>query len=223
MATTPDYAALTQRLAAIDSTHLADADKRIRFCDAGLTPVRTGLKMIGRAHTVRCCEDFLTVIAGLAAAAPGDVLVIDTQGSRRAVLGELFSLEAARKGLAGIVVDGLIRDTSTIRTLDLPVYARGTNPQAGTISRWFATQVPVPCGGVIVSPGDILFGDDDGILVATPAEVLAALPQAETIAAHEADLIARLRAGVPLGEMVNAAEHLDNVKAGRPSALRFDI
>ena len=47
--------------------------------------------------------------------------------------------------------------------------------------------------------------------------------RAETIAAHEADLIARLRAGVPLGEMVNAAEHLDNVKAGRPSALRFDI
>ena len=214
---------LIARLARIDTTHLADADKRIRACDAGLRPVRNGQKLIGRAHTVRCCDDFLTVIAGLAAAEPGDVLVIDTQGSRRAVLGELFSLEAVRKGLAGIVVDGLVRDTSTIRTLDLPVYARGTCPQAGTISRLFATQERVSCGGLIVAPGDLLFGDDDGILVATSAEVAAALPQAEAIAAREATLIERLRAGVALGDMVNAAEHLDNVKAGRPSVLRFDL
>lgn len=220
---TQAHADLIARLARIDSTHLADADKRIRACDPGLVPVRYGLKMIGRAHTVRCCEDFLTVIAGLAAAEPGDVLVIDTQGSRRAVLGELFSLEAARKGLAGIVVDGLVRDTSTIRTLDLPVYARGTCPQAGTTGRYYATQEPVSCGGVIVHPGDLLFGDDDGILVASAAEVAAALPQAEIIAAREAQLIARLRAGEALGDMVNAAEHLDNVKAGRPSALRFEL
>jgi len=218
-----DHADLIRRLARIDSTHLADANKAIRAMDAALRPVRSGLKLIGRAHTVSCCEDFLTVIAGLAAAEAGDVLVIDTRGSRRAVLGELFSLEAARKGLAGIVVDGLIRDTSTIRELDLPVYARGTCPQAGTINRWYATQVPVPCGGVIVAPGDLLFGDDDGILVASPAEVLAALPQAEAIAARETALIARLRAGEALGDMVNAAEHLANVQAGRPSALRFDI
>src|SRR5690606_25927426 len=104
-----------------------------------------------------------TVIAGLAAAAPSEVLVIDTQGSRRAVLGELFSLEAVRKGLAGIVVDGLVRDTSTLRTLALPVYARGTCPQAGTINRYYETQVPVAIGGVVVHPGDLVFGDDDGL------------------------------------------------------------
>ena len=218
-----DPTALGARLARIDTTHLADADKRIRACDAGLVPLRHGLKLIGRAHTVRCCEDFLTVIAGLAAAAPGEVLVIDTQGSRRAVLGELFSLEAVRKGLAGIVVDGLVRDTSTIRTLDLPVYARGACPQAGTINRYFETQVPVAIGGVIVHPGDWVFGDDDGLLVASADEVAAALPQAETIAARETRLIERLRAGEALGDMVNAAEHLDNVKAGRPSSLRFEL
>lgn len=217
------HADLIARLARLDTTHLADADKRLRTCDPGLTAVRPGLKLIGPAHTVRCCEDFLTVIAGLAGAVAGEVLVIDTQGSRRAVLGELFSLEAVRKGLAGIVVDGLVRDTSTLRTLDLPVYARGTCPQAGTIARYFETQVPVAIGGVVVHPGELVFGDDDGLIIATPAEVAAALAQAETIAARETALIARLRAGTALGDMVNADEHLENVKAGRPSALRFDL
>lgn len=221
--TSSPHADLLARLARLDTTHLADADKRLRTCNPGLVPVRHGLKLVGIAHTVRCCEDFLTVIAGLAAAAPGEVLVIDTQGSRRAVLGELFSLEAVRKGLAGIVVDGLVRDTSTLRTLALPVYARGTCPQAGTINRYYETQVPVAIGGVVVHPGDLVFGDDDGLLVATPAEAAAAVAQAEAIAAREAALIARLQAGTPLGDMVNAAEHLENVKAGRPSALRFDL
>ena len=207
-----DYPALFARLARIDSTHLADADKSIPACGPALRPIRTGLKLIGRAFTLRLCEDFLTVIAALTEAAPGDVLVVDTQGSRRAVVGELFSLEAARQGLAGIVVDGLVRDTATIRTLDMPVYACGTSPQ-----------VPVSCAGVIVRPGDVLFGDDDGLLVASPAAVLAALPAAEAIATREAKIIERLRAGQPLASMVNAAEHLAKVRAGEPSALAFDI
>jgi regulator of RNase E activity RraA len=172
---------------------------------------------------VRLCEDFLSVIEGLAQAEPGDVLVIDTQGSRRAVVGELFSLEAARKGLAGIVVDGLIRDTATLRTLDLPVYSRGMSPQAGTLKRLFETQVTVACGGVLVQPGDVLFGDDDGLLVAAPEAVLAALPAAEAIAARETEIIRRLRAGEPLASMVNAEEHLAKVRAGEPSALRFEL
>jgi RraA family protein len=218
-----DSTELLARLARIDTTHLADADKSIRAMDPGLRPVRTGLKLVGRAHTVRCSEDFLGVIAGLVAAGAGEVLVVDTGGSSRAVLGELFSLEARRKGLGGIVVDGLVRDTNTIRGLDIPVYARGTCPQAGTIERPFATQVIVRCGGIDVAPGDFVFGDDDGLLVASPAAVAAALPQAEAIAAREAQLIARLQAGAALGDLVNAAEHLANLAAGRPSSLRFDI
>ncbi len=218
-----DYPAIFARLARIDTTHLADADKSIAACAPDLRPVRLGLKLIGRAHTVRLREDFLSVIAALAEAAPGDVLVVDPEGRRRAVVGELFSLEAQRLGLAGIVVDGLVRDTSTLRTLTLPVYARGACPQAGTIQKLFDTQIAVSCGGVVVRPGDVLFGDDDGLLVASPAVVLAALPAAEAIAEREAEVIRRLLAGQPLASMVNAAEHLAKVRAGEASALRFDI
>ena len=75
----------------------------------------------------------------------------------------------------------------------------------------------------MVRPGDVLFGDDDGLLVASPAVVLAALPAAEAIAEREAEVIRRLLAGQPLASMVNAAEHLAKVRAGEASALRFDI
>lgn len=220
---TDDHAELVARLARLDTTHLADADKTIPCCAPSLRPQRSGLKLIGRACTVRCHEDFLAVIAGLAIAQAGEVLVVDTRGSRRAVLGELFALEARRKGLAGIVVDGLVRDSSTLRTLDLPVYALGTQPQAGTLEHAGETQIDVQCAGVTVRPGDYLFGDDDGLLVASAAAVRAALPRAEEIAARETRLIAALRAGTPLGEMVNAAEHLEHIRAGRPSALRFAL
>ena len=136
---------------------------------------------------------------------------------------ELFTLEAQRKGLAGIVVDGLIRDTNTIRTLDIPVYACGTNPQAGTVGKLGESQVTVSCAGVLVRPGDIVFGDDDGVLVADPQTVLAALPQAEAICAREARIIERLKAGESLAAMANAGEHIDCVRAGRASTLRFDV
>lgn len=218
-----DLEALRARLAVIETTHLADANKAIASCGPQLRPVRTGLKLVGPARTVRLNEDFLGIIEALAAAEPGEVLVVDTQGSRRAVLGELFTLEARRKGLAGIVVDGLIRDTNTIRTLDLPVYACGTNPQAGTVGKLGESQVTVSCAGVLVRPGDIVFGDDDGVLVADAATVLAALPQAEAICAREAKIIARLQAGEGLAEMANAGEHLDCVRAGKASTLRFDV
>ncbi|MBI2801331.1 MAG: RraA family protein [Gammaproteobacteria bacterium] len=216
-----DFNEIARRLAVVETTHLADADKGIRVMDAGLKPLRLGLKLIGRAFTVRCREDFLTVMVGLARAAPGDVLVVDTCGSRRAILGELFTYEAKRRGLAGIVVDGPVRDTVTIRTIDLPVYARGATPLAGTTQHLFEVQVPVGCGGVTVNPGDILFGDDDGIIVASSIELETLLPLAEQIEARERVAIARMQQGESLLSMLNFDEHRANLQAGRPSALRF--
>ena len=164
----------------------------------------------------------MTVIQGLAESQPGEVLVIDTHGSRAAVAGELFSLEAARRGLHGIVIDGPVRDTATIRTLDLPVYARSITPMAGTIKKLFETQVPVCCGGVIVHPGDILMGDDDGVLVASTAELATLIPLAEQIQRREADIIERLRRGENLLDMLNYAEHHARIKRGDDtSRLQF--
>jgi len=214
-------AALKQALLELDCASLADVDKTIRVMDVGLRAINHGVKLVGVARTVRCHEDFLAVIRALDAAEAGEVLVVDTQGSTRAVVGELFSMEAQRRGLAGIIVDGPVRDVSTLRTLALPVYARGLCPVSGTIRELGALQVPVVCGGVAVNPGDIVMGDDDGLLVATAAQFRALVAGARDIEAREKELRARMAAGRGLTAMINLAEHVEALQRGAPSKLAF--
>ncbi|MCC6708066.1 MAG: RraA family protein [Gammaproteobacteria bacterium] len=216
-------AELKQALLELDCASLADADKSLRVMDVGLRAINTGVKLVGVARTVRCHEDFLAVIRALDAAQPGEVLVVDTQGSSRAVVGELFSMEAARRGLAGIIVDGPVRDVTTLRKLALPVYARGLCPMSGTIRELGALQVPVVCGGVAVNPGDIVLGDDDGLIVATAAELRALVPAARAIEARETVVRANIEAGRGLISMITLAEHVDALQRGEPSKLAFKL
>lgn len=216
-----DFNEIKARLLELDTASLCDACKGLRTMDAGMRPLQRGRKLIGIAHTATCQDDFLTVIKALRDAAPGEALVVDTRGSLRAVAGELFSTEAQRKGLAGLVIDGPVRDTARVRELDLPVYARTITPMAGTTARLFETQTPVRCGGVTVSPGDIIFGDDDGIIVATVAELEELIPLAEAVQVREATILARMEDGDSLLDMLNFDEHSQALGQGRESRLKF--
>ena len=82
------------------------------------------------------------------------------------MFGELFATEARRRGLAGIVTDGHCRDLRGLRAIGLPVFARGTTPRSGTTVSRAASGATIDCGGVDVAPGDIVFGDDDGVVIA---------------------------------------------------------
>lgn len=216
-----NFEELKTRLSKLDTAHIADADKSVRVMDPGIRPVRAGLKLMGRARTAQCHEDFLTVIKALADATSNEVLVIDTQNSRTAVAGELFTTEAARRGLAGIVIDGACRDAKALAEIDVPVYSRSVIPVSGTASRLFETQISVECGSVRVEPGDIVFGDDDGIIVASESELDELIPVAEAIQRTEQTVLERMQRGGGLLEMLNFEEHYDNVKAGRHSSLQF--
>jgi 4-hydroxy-4-methyl-2-oxoglutarate aldolase len=177
--------------------------------------------MVGRAVTVTASADLMPVLAGLQLSGPGDILVVDAGTTEHAVLGELFATEAVRRGMAGIVVYGLCRDTATLAQLPLPIYSLGTIPRAVGATHIPITQQPVRLGDVEVHPGEILIGDDDGIVVLSDAELAAALNAAEAIQQREAAIRADILDGSSLFEQLNFTEHLDNLQAGRSSSLAF--
>ena len=216
-----EFTHLRQRLLQLDPAALCDADKRLRVMDPALRSIKPGLKLVGTAFTLVCPDDHLTVLKALIDAKPGDVLVIDTRGGRRAVAGELFATEALNRKLGGIVVDGAVRDTATLRTLDLPVYARFVTPMSGTTRTACDTQVAVQCGGIAVNPGDIIFGDDDGLIVASMDELERILPVAEEIQGKESAALARMRNGENLPALLNFDEHWEAVTKKADSKLMF--
>jgi 4-hydroxy-4-methyl-2-oxoglutarate aldolase len=212
---------LLDRLRGIDTTSLADAGADVRVLPAKLRPIRPGRRVVGRVVTADAQADLMSVIAGLAFCTRRDVLVVAAGGQDRAVAGELFATEALRRGVAGLVIDGYCRDSSTLATLELPVFARGVLPRAYPAQAVPRIQVPITIGDVEVHPGDILLGDDDGLVVGTVESIRAALELAEGIQAREQRLRADIAAGRSLFEALNFEEHVDALRAGRDSRLTF--
>lgn len=161
---TPDVSDLLNRLYAVDSGIHCLTSPRHRLC--------------GPACTVKVFPgDNLMVHKVLDVAQPGDVVVIDAGASTlNAVLGDLISMKAQHRQIAGFVVDGLVRDLPGILELDLPVFARGTTP-VGPLHRGPGEiNFPICCGGVVVNPGDLVIADATGVVIA-PREILWELQQ----------------------------------------------
>jgi 4-hydroxy-4-methyl-2-oxoglutarate aldolase len=214
---------LIGRLRRIEVSTLCDGDKTIPIVDPAVRALVRDVRMVGVARTLVAEDDHLPVFAALAASTPGDVLVIATNGHQRAVLGEIVVTEAIRRGIAGIVIDGYCRDLQGIRALGLPLFARGTYPASGSTVSRRAVGERVVCGGIEVSAGDIVFGDDDGVVIAPPERVAAALGVAEARARAEQAVLAGIRAGTSLHDLTNYADHVALLEQGQPSKMEFRV
>ncbi len=212
---------LLDRLARLSTTSLVDASPSLRILPSRLRPVVAGRHVVGRVVTARANRDLMSVIHALRESGPGDVLVVDVGGDDRAVAGELFGTEAQRRGLAGLVILGRSRDTATLARLAMPVWSTGFAPNAYAATALPETGVTLSLDGVRVDPGDLLVGDDDGLVVGTEAELAAAVDGAEAIEAREKGLQARMLDGASLFDVMNYDEHLAALRDGRAGGLTF--
>lgn len=151
----------------IPTTILADLLGRAQVMDIGIRALWSPApRVAGPAFTVACAPgDNLMLHAAIYRAAPGSVLVVAAGDADYAVAGGNVCAVAQRRGIAGFVVDGVIRDLAEIRGAGFPVFARGVVPVAGVKDATAPLSEPVRCGGVMVRAGDIVVADDDGVLV----------------------------------------------------------
>lgn len=176
---------------------IADAMHRLGAMDGGIQAAWAGARLAGPALTtwVRA-GDNARIHEAIALANPGDVLVVNAQGSlAHAVFGELMALSCVARGVAGIVVDGAIRDTAALAAGRFPTFARGACASGPLKDGTGEIGFSIACGGVACNPGDVVVADGDGVVVVPLADVVTVLERAREIADWEqqchADLAAR--------------------------------
>nr|WP_092073928.1 RraA family protein [Dendrosporobacter quercicolus]NSL47840.1 RraA family protein [Dendrosporobacter quercicolus DSM 1736]SDM70302.1 RraA famliy [Dendrosporobacter quercicolus] len=160
--------------------NIADEMNRVNCVDARIKPV-SKKPLLGTAFTVRArIGDNLMFHKALDMAQPGDIIVVDGRGDVvNSLTGEIMMRQAMKKGLAGVVIDGAVRDADALRELDLAIYAAGITPQGPYKDGPGEINVPVCIGGVVVQPGDILVGDGDGIVVIHPKDAAGTAAKAQ--------------------------------------------
>jgi 4-hydroxy-4-methyl-2-oxoglutarate aldolase len=152
--------------------------------------------------TARCApRDNLMMHRALALAAAGDVLAVDGGEPSGAQWGTLAALYAEHKGLAGVVVEGCIRDADELAARRYPVWSTAISPAHPDKRGAGAVNVPIRCGGVLVHPGDVICADGDGVLVLPPTALAGVVEKGERRMAHEDEAAAAIAAGKSLFEL----------------------
>jgi len=188
---------LLARFRGLGSGPVCDALGRFAAMDYQIKPLDPEMKLVGSALTVwtRPCDN-IAIYRALETAQPDDVLVIATQGyTTNSVWGELTTLIASAQGLAGVVTDGMVRDSREIIEIGLPVFARGLTPNSPFKDGPGKINVAVTCGGMSVQPGDVVVGDADGVVVVPREQAETVLERVFAIQNKEATIRAEIRAG----------------------------
>ena len=204
---------LTARLAQLDSCAVSDAlDKLgLKGVAAGIERLTTDQRISGRVVTVKLEADDGRPVASrhlgttaVESAQPGDVLVIEQRtGIDAASWGGNLSFAAQQRGVAGVIVDGPARDIAVAQGYGFPLFARSRTPHTarGRIVET-GTNVPIIVSDVTVTPGDYVVADGTGIVFVAAGEIEAVLEAAEAIASRERAMVAALREGIPVTQVM---------------------
>ncbi len=177
--------------------NVSDCMARMTAGGPRLRPMHRGGVLAGPALTVKTRPgDNLMIHKAIALAAPGDIIVVDGGGDlTNALIGELMLAQMVRRSLGGIVLNGAIRDSAAIRAQDFPVYAAGITHRGPYKDGPGEINVPVALDGMVIEPGDLMLGDDDGLLCVPCDAVPTVLAATRKKAEAEAQQMARITAG----------------------------
>jgi RraA family protein len=185
----PD-AKLVKQFAGIPVANIADNMNRMSCIAANIKPFNQ-VPLLGTAFTVKSPPgDNLMLHKAIDMAGPGEVIVVDAQGDMsHAITGELMVQWMQQRRIAGVIVDGPIRDSTAMSKMAIAVYAAGVTPKGPYKDGPGEINVPISCGGVVIKPGDILVGDEDGVVVIDPQDAEAVLAKAKATVAKEAGIM----------------------------------
>jgi 4-hydroxy-4-methyl-2-oxoglutarate aldolase len=197
-------AAIVARLARYATASISDAQNSFGIMRPAIRPLGPGMRIAAVAHTVKCYPgSIITVHKALLEARPGEVLVVDGEGDERgALFGELMTRQALANGLAGIIIDGPVRDQVPVVESGFAVFASSVTPRVGSNRRVGETQVPIQCGGVLVKPGDVIVADDDGVAVIAYEKAEAVAEAAEAIKRKEITYREAIASGRQLADLI---------------------
>jgi len=192
--------ALVDRFRTVDIALLSDLMNRLYTLQSGLHPIvptPDEAPLIGPACTVKVFPgDNLMIHAALDHAEPGDIIVVDTAGSNtNAAIGDMVTSKAKSRGIAGFVVDGLVRDVDAMTEVGLPVFARGSTPRGPLHRGPGELNFPVSCGGVSIAPGDIIVAGADGVVVVPLDSAIELAARAEARMEKEEEYVAAVHRG----------------------------
>jgi 4-hydroxy-4-methyl-2-oxoglutarate aldolase len=186
---------LTERLRALDTATLYESGAHAAMTSE-IRMLSGDSRLVGPALTVLCPPgDNLMIHVAVARAQAGAVLVAQCHDARYGVWGEVLTVAAKARGIAGLVVDGSVRDLGAIQRLGFPVFARGTALPGTAKSARGAVGVVTSCGGAPVWPGDLIVADESGIVVIRLQEAEHVLARAEERCRKEATMMDELRGG----------------------------
>lgn len=193
-------AEVVRKAALFQAAILADVAGRRGTMNGRISALSPLMKVAGPAVTVEVRPgDNLMLHTAVALAKPGDVIVVDGKGDRTCALtGALMATQAKAMGIAGFIIDAAVRDVEEIRELGFPVFSVGSNPNGPTKFVPGRVNWPVSVGGVAVSPGDLVVGDADGVVVIEREKAESLLELAEKKVAGEAKRMEGIRQGTQL-------------------------